>query len=703
MASILGIDIGGTFTDAFLGDDKGNVATAKVPSTPPNFAEGLLNAVDTLAKLRGLASDQSLADVDFLCHGTTATLNALVTGNVAKVGLLTTKGHRDSIYIMNIEGRYAGLGSEQIQDVASTRKPPPLVPKRMTKEITERVDYQGSVVVEINEKEARTAIRELLAEGVDAIAVSLLWSFANPDHEQRLKKLIEQESPETYVSLSSDVSPKMREYARTVTTVMNAQVGPTLRDYLAPLKGELAARGLKGPLMIMQGSGGTVSADDAPAQAITTIGSVLTGGVVGALDLGHRLGHKNIITSDIGGTTFLVGMVVDGQPVFANSTTLNQFTISTPMMKVTSIGSGGGAIAWVDPGKNLRVGPRSAGARPGPACFDQGGTEPTVTDANLVLRILDSDAFAGGTKALDIKLARAAIEEHIAQPLGMDVEQAAAAIFAIQNAQTADLLRSVVVGQGHDPRDFVLYAFGGGGPVHCFAYGGDLGVKEIYIPLGDTNAFSAYGLTTSDVVLSAELSDPQTYPFDARRVEQQFVELENGLRARLQAQNMPFTEIEMRRELDIRYTAQMFEVPTPVSATSLKDEDLKVIIRDFENIYSQMFGEGTGFADAGYQLISHRVFGIGRVAFKPELPTVEKAPSSDASDAVRNTRSVFLEPQLGWEATTIYDYSKLAHGHQLSGPAVIEAGSTTVVVPRNATARIDELGNVVLTLEGRDL
>jgi N-methylhydantoinase A len=703
VASILGIDIGGTFTDAFLGDDKGNVTTAKVSSTPPNFAEGLLNAVDELGKLRGLPREHSLADVDFLCHGTTAALNALVTGNVAKVGLLTTKGHRDSIYIMNIEGRYAGLGAEQIQDVANTRKPPSLIPKRMTKEITERVDYQGSVVVELDEAEARDAILELLAEGVDAIAVSLLWSFANPSHEQQLKKIIEQESPQTYVCLSSEISPKIREYSRTVTTVMNAQVGPTLRDYLAPLKGELAERGLRGPLMIMQGSGGTVSADDAPAQAITTIGSVLTGGVVGARSLGRRLGHENIITSDIGGTTFLVGMIVDGQPVFANSTTLNQFTVSTPMMKVTSIGSGGGAIAWVDPGNNLRVGPRSAGARPGPACFGQGGTEPTVTDANLLLGILDSGAFAGGTRALDIELAKAAINEHVARPLGMDVGQAAAAIFAIQNAQTADLVRSVVVGQGHDPRDFVLYAFGGGGPVHCFAYGGDLGVKEIYIPLGDTNAFSAYGLTTSDVVLSAELSDPLSYPFDAVRVEQHFLELEEVLRARLKEQNMPFTRIEMRRELDIRYTAQMFEVATPVSATSLTQRDMDVVIRDFEDLYSQMFGTGTGFAGAGYQLINHRVFGIGRVAFKPELPTVARAATPDAAGAIRSIRRVFLEPQLGWEETTIYDYSKLTHGHELCGPAVVEAGSTTVVVPRNGTARVDELGNVVLTLEGRDL
>ncbi|MEV5777667.1 hydantoinase/oxoprolinase family protein [Streptomyces antimycoticus] len=701
MSAILGIDIGGTFTDAFLGDDQGNITTAKVPSTPPDFAEGFLNAVDEIGRKLGRSREATLSDVDYICHGTTAALNALVTGNVSRVGLLTTKGHRDSIYIMNVEGRYAGLGPEEIQNVAATRKPPPLLPKRMVKEITERVDYQGNVVVRLDEDKARVAIRELLEDGVAAIAVSLLWSFVNPEHEIRLRKIIEEESPGTYICLSSDLSPKIREYERTVTTVMNAQVGPTLRDYLAPLTEELELRGLNGALLVMQGSGGTVSAQDAPAQAITTIGSVLTGGVVGARNLGRKLGHRNIITSDIGGTTFLVGLVVDGEPVYSSSTTLNQFTVSTPMVNVTSIGSGGGAIAWLDAGGNLRVGPRSAGARPGPACFGQDGVEPTVTDANLVLGILDPKTFAEGTKRLDVDRARKALETRIGEPLGLDAEQAAAAVFEIQNAQTADLLRRVVVGQGHDPRDFVLYAFGGGGPAHCFAYGADLGIKEIYIPLGDANAFSAYGLTTSDVVLSAELSNPATYPFDAARVERQFAELEAGLTARLEAQGVSFTSIGMRRQLDIRYTAQMFEVPTPVGSGPLTDADMDTVISDFEHTYEQMFGRGTGHADAGFQLINHRVFGIGSTAFTPELPIAPKAESEDARSALSGTRRVFLDSRRGWEVTAIYDYARLTHGHRLEGPAIVEAGTTTVVVPRDASAQVDSLRNIILHLDDR--
>jgi N-methylhydantoinase A len=368
------------------------------------------------------------------------------------------------------------------------------------------------------------------------------------------------------------------------------------------------------------------------------------------------------------------------------------------MMKVTSIGSGGGAIAWLD-GDNLRVGPHSAGAQPGPACFGLEGSEPTVTDANLLLGILDPHTFAEGTRTLDVQRARDAVRQHIAEPLGLNVEEAAAAIFEIQNAQTADLLRSVVVGQGHDPREFVLYAFGGGGPAHCFAYGADLGIKEIYIPLGDTNAFSAYGLTTSDVVLSAEISDPMTYPFDPARVQLGFDELEQRLRERLRTQGIPFTDIEMRRELDLRYTAQMFEVPTPVNGGDLDEAGLETVIRDFDELYASLFGAGTGYRDAGYQLINHRVFGIGRVAFKPQLPTVPQAATPDASGAVTGTRPVFLDSRLGWETTTIYDYRRLTHGHTLSGPAIVEAGTTTVVVPRGATARVDGLCNIVLHLD----
>lgn len=696
MPHIIGIDVGGTFTDAFAADDSGQVYSAKAPSTPPDFGTGVLNSIDSLARVMGQDVRHLLADTAYVIHGTTASLNALVTGDVARVGFLTTKGHRDSIYIMNLEGRYAGLSPEEIQDITSTRKPPPLVPRRRVKEVTERIDYKGAVIVKLDEDATRAAIRELIADDVEAIAVSLLWSFRNPRHERRVRELVHEIDPDMYVALSSEISPRIREYPRSATTVMSTQIGPTLRDYLNPLSAALEERGLTGPLLVMQGSGGAVSAHEAPAYAITTIGSVLTGGVIGARTLGQQLGHKNIISTDVGGTTFLVGLVVDGEPAFDSTTTLNQYQLTVPMMKVHTIGSGGGAIAWIDDGGNLKVGPRSAGALPGPACYGQGGTEPTVSDANLVLGILNPGFFLGGTKKLDLELARAALQKNIGDPLGLTAEEAAAAVFEIQNSQTADLVRSVVVGAGHDPRDFVMYAFGGAGPCHCAAYGADLGVQEIVVPLGQTAAtFSAYGLATSDVVLSGELSDPANYPVPAEHVQANFTQLEDDIKQRLQDQRVEFKDITMSREIDARYTMQIFEVATPVKGGALDDDDVLQVSNDFEARYAQLYGEGSGFREAGVQFITYRVFGTGTLPFKPQLPEIEvNRAGGDAP--VKERRRAMLDLRAGWQDVDVYDYTALKRDHKLSGPAIVEAPTTTVVIPPTTTATVDRLGNLVI-------
>ncbi|GAC1326434.1 MAG: hydantoinase/oxoprolinase family protein [Chloroflexota bacterium] len=697
MPYIIGVDVGGTFTDAFAADETGLAISAKAPSTPPDFARGVINALEELAG----QMDQSLADVlrntAYIAHGTTSTLNALVTGNTSRVGFITTRGHRDSIYIMNLEGRYAGLGPGEIQNVVATHKPQPLVPKRHAKEVTERIDYKGDVLVPLDEDEARQVIRELLADGLEAIAVSTLWSFRNPVHERRIRELIREQDPHVYVALSSEVNPRIREFSRNATTIMSTQVGPTLHDYVIPLSQELRETGLAGPLLIMQGSGGTVLAEEAADHAINTIGSVLTGGVVGSMRMGERLNHQNIISTDVGGTTFLVGLVVDGQPVFSTSTVLNQHIINVPMVRVHTIGSGGGAIAWVDGGANLHVGPRSAGARPGPACYGQGGQDPTVTDADLMLGILNDKFFLGGRKPLDKRLAARALDEKIGAPLKMGTDEAAAAVFAVQNAQTADLVRKVVVEAGYDPRDFVMYAFGGAGPVHCFAYGADLGVREIVVPLGSTAAaFSAYGLAASDVVITSELSDPANFPVDGARATENFTRLENEVTRRLENQGVQFTSISLRREVDIRYTLQMAEVSTPVKNGALTADDMDQVVADFEQRYANLFGKGAGFKEAGFQFITYRVFGTGLLPFRPTIPHVDVAADASAHDALKEKRPVFLDIQRGFVETPIYDYQYLAHGHVLEGPAIVEAPTTTVVVPHNATGRVDQLGNIVI-------
>jgi N-methylhydantoinase A len=692
---MIGVDVGGTFTDAFMVSSTGSAYSAKAPSTPPDFARGVLAALEELAAGAQVSLDRLLGATTHICHGTTSTLNALVTGEVAKVGFITTKGHRDAIYIMNMEGRHLGLSPEQVQDFVHTDKPEPLLPKRLVREVTERVDSAGRVVVPLDLEEARLAVTELLAEGVEGIAVSLLWSFLEPGHERAIREVIHELAPDVVVGLSSEVSPRIREFARNSTTIMNTQVSPTLGNYARPLESELRRRGLGGPLLIMQGSGGGVTAAEAPRQAINTVGSVLTGGVVGAARLARELGHRNVIATDVGGTTFLVGLVVDGETVFTRSMVLNRHPVNTTMVRVQAIGSGGGAISWVDGGGNLHVGPRSAGARPGPACYGDGGTEPTNTDANLLLGILHPERFLGGRKALRPELAARAVRDGVAMPLGLSVEDGAAAIFAVQNGQTADLVTKMVLETGHDPRDFVIYAFGGSGPVHCHAYGADLGVQEIVVPLGPTaSAFSAYGLAGSDLTTTAELSDPAAYPVAAERINTNFDRLERQAREELERQGIKFAEITTWREIDIRYTLQIAEVATQVADGTLDGDDVGRIIAEFETTYARLFGEGSGFGGAGYQFITYRVFAAGRLPVTARLPRIAPAHSDKAHDALREHRLVHLDPATGYRPTAIYDYQQLRAGHVIEGPAVIEAPTTTVVIGGGQLGRVDQLGNI---------
>ena len=695
MSYVIGIDVGGTFTDAFATDENGRVHSAKSPSTPPDFEQGVLNAVDELAVAAGLDTATLLRETSHICHGTTATLNALVTGDVAEVGFLTTVGHADSIMIMNLEGRYAGRDSDYVKNMTRHTKPAPLVARSRIREITERVDSSGDVVVPLDETRATAAIAELIADGAKAFAVSLLWSFLNPAHEKRLRQLIHQQAPDAYVGLSSELSPRIREYPRNVTTIMSTQVGPRLRDYLAPLRARLTQRGFDGSLLVMQGSGGAITAEDAPARAITTIGSVLTGGLVGCRNLGRQLGHDNIISTDIGGTTFLVGMVVDGEPVKSTTTILNQYTISTPTVKVSTIGSGGGAIAWLDAGGNLRVGPRSAGARPGPACYGAGGVEPTVTDADLVLGIVNPDNFLGGRRKLDRGLAEKAIRERIGEPLGLDVEDAAAAIYAIQNAQAADLVRNVVVNAGYDPRDFVVYSFGGAGPVHCVNYSRDLGAKAVVVPLGATAAtFSAYGLASSDVVLAGEVSDPANLPVPAESVQRAFDGLERELRERMDSQRLPFSTVEITREVDVRYSMQLSEVATPVPQGPIDDAVVSGVADTFDALYSKLYGSEAGFRAAGHQLITYRAYATGTLPVRSDLP---EAAVGSGSPRPYGKRRAFLAHEQGWQDVDVYHYSDLRAGQSFAGPAVVEADTTTLAVPEGTDAAVDHLGNIVLT------
>jgi N-methylhydantoinase A len=694
MPYVIGVDTGGTFTDGFVADHLARLSSAKSPSTPPDFSVGFLNVIDDLATSLGVTTREFLRDTSYIVHGTTSTLNALITGDVCKVGFLTTKGHADSISIMNVEGRYAGLDPDQIQNMARTNKPPPLVSRTLVVEINERIDYKGAEIVRLDEAGVRSATQYLVSQEVEAIAVSFLWSFRNPAHELRAREIIAAEAPSLYVALSSDISPRIREFSRSATTIVNTQIAPRLRNYLFPLEDELRQRGFEGALLVMQGSGGCVKAREAPRHAVSTLGSVLTGGIVGCTNLGAALGHKNIISTDIGGTTFLVGLVVDGKPVTATSTVINQYSISTSMVDVHTIGAGGGAIAWIDQGGNLRVGPNSAGARPGPACYGDGGIRPTVTDADLVLGIINPDNFLGGRKKLSIELARDALTRQVAEPLGMKVDDAAAAVYAIQNAQTADLVRKVVVNSGRDPRDFVVYSFGGAGPVHCANYAADLGASEVIVPLGAIAAvFSAYGLASSDIVLTVERSQPDNFPPDPERLEQAFAQLDRELQNQLREQALPFTSIAFEREVDMRFTMQLAEVTTPVAPGPIDANAVARLGDAFEATYASLYGKDAGFREAGMQIITYRIRARARLAIRPELPHFEHG-SKRATP--RSRRRAFLNVRRGWQDIAVYDYRDLGRDDRLIGPAVVETPTTTVALPEGCAATLDLLGNMVI-------
>lgn len=699
MSFVIGVDVGGTFTDAVLTDEHGTVVAAKAPSTPPDYSGGVLDVVTSLAEQLGTTVEAMLADTHHIAHGTTSSLNSLVMGNVPPVGFITTRGHRDSIYIMNVEGRYLGSSPAQLQNVMGQSKSHGLVPKRHAWEVSERLDRDGTIIVALDEDDVRSAVRSLLDDGVRAIAVSLLWSFRNPVHERRIREIVHEFDRGVFVSLSSEVSPRIREFARSATTIMSTQIGPGLRDYLTTLEGTLRSRGLAGPLLVMQSNGGAVAASEAPATAISTVGSVLTGGVVGSVSLGRQLGHRNIISTDVGGTTFLVGLIVDGEPVRASTTIINHHPINVPTLQVHAIGAGGGAIAWIDAGGNLQVGPRSAQAVPGPACYGRGGTEPTNTDANLVLGILTERGLLGGKRTLDLAASRHAIRTRIAEPLGLSVEDAAAAIYAIQNAQTGDLLRKVVVEAGHDPREFVLYAFGGAGPAHCAGYAAELGVAQVVVPLGQVaSAFSAYGLAASNIALAAELSNPSPFPMDPVHVEKDFSQLEAQVREGLARQGVRLARVDLFREIDVRYSMQLAELAATVDDGPIDDAQIAAVADRFERRYAEMYGEGAGFREAGMQAITYRVRAVGVLPFTPSLRDAPQADGSDVSTARIGRRPIRLGAE-GYVETDVYDYARLRAGHRITGPAIVEVPTTTVVVPARTTGTVDGLGNLLIARE----
>jgi N-methylhydantoinase A len=688
----IGVDTGGTFTDLVLLRPDGSVETAKRPSTPGDFSAGVMDVVATAED--GDAS--LLAEAGYFYHGTTVATNAMITGSGAKIGFVTTAGHRDALPMMRIIGRSAGRSETELKQYSYTDKPRPIVPKPRIKEVFERIDHAGRVVVPLNEESARLAARELVAEGVQAIGVCFLWSFKNRAHEQRMREIILEEAPGLHVSISSDIVPAMREYERSATTAVNAYLAPLLTSYLEQLEGQLQDRGLSSPMLVMQSVGGAMRAADADERAVNTLASGPAGGVVAARHLGAQLGHANIICADVGGTSFDVGLIVDGEPIITSTTDVNQYTLLVPTIDIVSIGAGGGSIAWVDLGR-LRVGPGSAGADPGPACYGHGGVEPTVTDANVVLGYIDPDYFLGGTIKLNGDLAHKSVEDRIAEPLGMSVQDAAAGIIEIANHHMSDLIRKMTVERGYDPRDFVVYAFGGAGPLHGSAFARELGVREVIFPLGNiASAFSAFGLAVSDVTTVTQLSDLQLAPFDPDRVNRNVQQLEEEVKAKLAVDSLGAKDVDVQRIFALRYKGQVHEVDTPVGAGRLDESDLERVMDDFERRYETLYGRGSGFRQAGIELVTYRVMATARV----QDAAIERHAEGDADPS---PAQLGLE-ELYWHGsgtlqTDVYG-TELRPGMQFRGPAVVRLAATTGLVHPGEQAVLDGYGNIRISLAG---
>jgi N-methylhydantoinase A len=691
---LLGVDIGGTFTDACaVSTEDGTIFTAKSPTTPHNLIEGVMSAVGLVAEQAGLDNGELLRRATKFAHGTTQTTNAVFTWRGATVGLITTAGFADEILIMRARGRVAGLSLSARRHLRDTNKPPQIVPRERIEEVAERVDHRGRVIVPLTETEAERAVDALLARGVDAIAVSLLWAHENPAHELLLERVIRERGPGLHVSLSHRLAPVVGEYERTSTTVVNAFVAPTLERYIEDLAARLEGEGLGVPLLVLQCSGGVARADQ--TVPVNTIESGPAASMVAVKALASAMGHANVIATDVGGTTFKVGLLTDGDWLSAQETIINQYSLLIPMIDLVSIGAGGGSIAWVDDAR-LRIGPDSAGADPGPACYGWGGDRPTVTDADAILGFLNPDNFLGGRLRLRVDLAEEAMRRHVGYRLfGGDTVAAAAAVRQVVDAQMADLVRKATIERGYDPRDFVLVAYGGAGPVHAADYAQGLGVREIIVPQAAT-AYSAYGAAASDIHHSLQRSVLVSTAGDDRALEKAFASLEGEARHLLEQQDVATGRTRIVRWADMRYERQLHDVRVTL-ADDASEGFQEALRAAFTDRYRSLFGSGAVLGDAPVRILRIGVDVIGLI----EKPDFRRAPSEneDAAGARLGTRRIHWPRAAAWIDTPIYDGHRLRPGNRVAGPAVVEYQGTNAVLPDAATAQVDPFGNLVIVLK----
>jgi N-methylhydantoinase A/oxoprolinase/acetone carboxylase beta subunit len=673
----IGVDIGGTFTDIVALDQAGRLSLTKVPSTPKDLLEGIAAAVTRVLALAGARP----ADVERFIHGTTVATNAILEQKGAVTAVLTTEGFEDVLEL----GR---MKRSRMYDLAMDPEVPTfLAPRRRRLGIRERLDARGRVLVPLDEAAVASAVTALRRQGVQAVAVCYLFSFVNPAHERRTREIIAALAPELSVSLSSEVDPTFREYERLCVTAFDAYLGPVVKRYLAGLAATLRDLGVGGVPLIMRSRGGIVSAALAAQQPVTLFLSGPAGGVIGASFAAERSGVSDFVSLDMGGTSNDVAVVRGGTPLLAAEGTIGPYPVRTPMVDVNTIGAGGGSIAWIDAAGGLRVGPRSAGAEPGPACYGRGGDEATVTDASVVLGYLNPARFAGGTLALDVAAAERAVAA-VGRRLGVDAVTAAAGIHRVVNARMADQIRLVTIKRGYDPRQFALVVLGGAGPVHGAALAAEMGMAEVLVPEAP-GVLAAFGLLAAAIEHHhARTLQAPTEAADLDAINRCLGELDAAGRARMREEGVPAEAVRVAYAADMRYVGQAYELEVPIPAPVTR-ERLPEILVAFHAVHERVYGYGRPQQPAEFvNFRAVHTYPLPRPAVTPAAPS-----AGSLADARLGERPAYFG---AFGPTAIYERARLPRGARLAGPAIVEQSDTTTVIPPGVTALVDEAGSLRL-------
>ncbi len=683
----IGIDTGGTFTDVVaLDEDTGDIVTTKTPSTPANPADGFMAGVDKVLGLLGLAG----RDVSAVSHGTTVATNQLLEGKVGDLGFITTEGYE---FVLEIARQSVpdGYGNSYFWV-----KPPRIVPADRVKAVGGRLDFRGEQVRPFDEQGAAEVARWFREQGIDTIGVCFLHSYANPDHERRMRAVLQREHPGAVVSISSDVLREYREYERSMTTLVDAAVKPTMARYVANISSRLRDLAPDVPFYVMKSNGGVLSADEVVNQPITTVLSGPAAGALGAALIAREAGFDKVLTCDGGGTSTDVAVVLGGDPTLTTEGTVGHYPSKIPMIDVVTVGAGGGSVAWVSPDGALKVGPRSAGADPGPLCYGRGGTEPTITDAHLVLGRIPPHLL-GGEIPLDVRAARAGLED-LAARLGLGVEECATGILEISAWNQANALRQVTVQRGLDVRDFTMTTFGGSGSLLLCRLVDILGLEGVLVPENPGNV-SAFGLLTVDVRNDyVQTAVARHDDLDVAAVGKIFDDLTGSAGAALDREGFARADHGYQRSADLRYVGQAFEVRVPAPDGHIDEIFAKTVADAFHNAHEQLYGYAfRGDARQPVEWVNLRVSGVGPIA----RPVLRRRPSGDgdASRAQTSVRPVFFDAAGGWVDTPVYWRPDLAPADELHGPAVIEEFGSTVPLHPGFVATVDELANILVRRE----